>query len=160
MNFISRINKFCMAISGLVLMATMVMAVLNMILRPLGHPITGSFELLGFGCAIVTALGLGYSYERKVHIAVDILFKKLSAPLRKFLALLGQLVCGAFFLAVAWKMTLLAMNFMENGELSETLGIPFYPVTGLVALGVFFLSLNIFHSAFSNIFPGRSGVKK
>jgi len=149
-----------MAIAGVVLMATMVMAVMNMILRPLGHPITGSFELLGFGCAIVTALGLGYSYERRVHIAVDILFRRFPKPLRRVLALIGQLVCGAFFLAVAWKMMTLAINFKANGELSETLAIPFYPVTGLVALGVFLLSLNIFLSAFSNLFSIRSGVKK
>ncbi len=143
----SRINRFLLSFAAIVLMATMVMAVLNMILRPLGHPITGSFELLGFGSALVTGLGLGYSYEKKAHIAVDILFNRFSRPWKRALSVLGQFCCGLFFAAISWKMLTLGLSFRENGELSETLGIPFYPVTILVALGVMVLSLNLFLAA-------------
>ena len=136
-------------------MATMFMAVANMILRPFGHPITGSFELMGFGSALVTALGLGYSYQKKAHIAVDILFKHLPQNIKKLLSFLGQMVCGTFFTVIAWKMLMLALNFRENGELSETLGIPFYPVTMTVALGVLLLSLNLFYLGAKNLLKGR-----
>ncbi len=151
----SSVNKFLLHAAGAILVATMAMAVLNMILRPFGHPITGSFELMGFGSAMVTALGLGFSLEKKAHISVDILFDRLPRQLRRCLALLGQVVCGLFFMAISMKMFSLSVNFMENGELSETLEIPFYPVTMIVSAGIFCLSLNMFLRAWKTFFQAR-----
>jgi len=158
--FMKKINEFFLSIACLALVTSMIMAVANMILRPFGHPITGSFELMGLGSAIVTALGLGYSYEKKAHIAVDILFKHLHKSLRKILSLAGRVVCSLFFLAISWKMLLLAINFMENGELSETLCIPFYPVTMLVALGVLILAMNLLSNDLRDTFTQDQGDKK
>ncbi len=138
-------------------MASMIMAVTNMILRPFGHPITGSFELMGFGSAIVTGLGLGYSYEKKAHIAVDILFRRFPRTWKNFLSFTGKLASGLFFASVSWKMVAMALNFRESGELSETLCIPFYPVTVLVSMGLFILSLNLLISAFRDSFQRDKG---
>ena len=156
----NKVNGFFLHIACLVLVATMIMAVANMVLRPFGYPITGSFELMGFGSAIVTALGLGYSYEKKAHIAVDILFKHFSKGARKILSFLGQMVCSLFFFAISWKMSLLALNFMENGELSETLCIPFYPVTMTVALGVLILGINLFATGLKTLLSKDKEVER
>ncbi len=157
----SAVNKFLLQMAGVILVATMAMAVLNMILRPFGHPITGSFELMGFGSAMVTALGLGFSLEKNAHIAVDILFDRLPRPLRRCLALLGQVVCALFFVAISLKMFSLSINFMKNGELSETLEIPFYPVTMIISAGILCLSLNMFWRSWKMFFQtrGRTGQR-
>ncbi len=143
----SRINTILVATACCVLLLTICIAVVNMILRPFGHPITGSFEIMGYGSAIVTALGLGYSQEKKAHIAVDILFKLFPKGLRTWLSLFGFIISALFFGAVSIRLLLFALDLRQNGELSETLMLPFYPVAMVVSLGVFVLTLNLLHDA-------------
>jgi TRAP-type C4-dicarboxylate transport system permease small subunit len=139
----SRINSILLAAACIFLSLTICIAVINMILRPLGHPITGSFELMGYGSAMVTALGLGFSQEKKCHIAVDILFKYFSRMWKRWLCLMGLLLSSCFFLAVSIRLFIFALDLRKNGELSETLMFPFYPVVIIVSLGLLVLSLNL-----------------
>jgi len=144
---VSRINRILLAAACIFLILTIFTAVANMILRPFGHPITGSFELMGYGSAIITALGLGLSQEKKSHIAVDILFRHFSRTLRKRLYFAGLLLSGFFFLAVSARLFQFALDLRENGELSETLMLPFYPVAMIVSLGLLVLTMNLLYDA-------------
>ncbi len=144
-----RINILLLWAGCVVFMFTMCLAIFNMILRPMGHPIAGSFELMGLGCAVLTALGLGYSQETRSHISVDILFRHFPASVKRALNGAGSLITGLFFMAAAWRIFKMALAYREYGELSETLRLPFYPITMLVALGIFVLSLNLLSQAFS-----------
>ncbi len=141
----TRINAVLLGLASVTLLLTILIAVANMLLRPLGHPITGSFEIMGYGSAVVTALALGFSQERKSHIAVNILFKHFSPCWRKTLSMVGLFVSALFFGAVAARLFIFALDLKKNGELSETLMLPFYPVAFIVSFGLFILSLNLFH---------------
>ncbi len=138
------------------LLLTMIEAVANMLLRPFGHPIQGSFELMGFGAAAVAALGLANSQERKVHICVDILFSRFSPGIKHFLASLGNLLCSIFFGMAAWRISELALRLWRSGEVSETLRIPFYPFTGIVALGFWALSFTLLIDFYKGIMAERA----
>jgi len=152
---VSRINSILVVLACVVLVMTIIIAVANMILRPLGHPITGSFEIMGYGSALVTSLALGFSQEKKSHIAVNILFKHFSRPWRRWLSAAGLVVCAAFFLATSVRLFLFAMDLRKNGELSETLMLPFYPVVIVVSLGLFILTLNLFWDVLALFQDGR-----
>ncbi len=143
-----KLNNFCLALSIVALISIMLIAAVNMLFRPFGYPLTGSFELMGYGSAIITGLGLGFSYQQKSHIAVDILFKKFPQRVRLVLSLLGKIACVAFFFLVSKKMLSMAFSFKESGELSETLRLPFYPITIAVAFGLLVLCLNIVYSIY------------
>ena len=143
----SRINGILLAAACIFLILTIFIAVANMILRPLGHPLTGSFELMGYGSAMVTALGLGCSQEKKCHIAVDILFKYFPGSWKRWLCFTGLLFSTGFFLAVSMRLFMFALDLRKNGELSETLMFPFYPVVIIVSLGLLVLSLNLLRDA-------------
>jgi len=138
------------------LLLTMTEAVANMVLRPFGHPIQGSFELMGFGAASVAALGLANSQEKKVHICVDILFVKFPPTLKRILASLGNILCSIFFGMAAWRITLLAIRLWRSGEVSETLRIPFYPFTAIVALGFWALSFTLLIDFYKGISLGKA----
>ncbi len=154
-----KINRYCLFLSIFALIAIMIIAAVNMLFRPFGYPLTGSFELMGYGSAIITGLGLGFSYEQKSHIAVDIVFKKFPKKVRLFLSSIGNMACAIFFFLVSKKMLNIAVGFKESGELSETLRVPFYPVTIAVAFGLFVLSLNIIYSIYVEIKKERSLIK-
>jgi len=144
---LKKINSILLFLACVVLVLSIIIAVLNMTLRPFGHPITGSFELMGYGSALVTALGLGFSQEKKSHIAVDILFKRFPPNLKKWFNFTGLLVSGLFFAAVAWRLFAFALDLRANEELSETLMLPFYPVTMVVSMGLLVLTANLLWDA-------------
>lgn len=145
MNFmvraVGRINRVFMWGACVVLFATMVMAVFNMIGRPLKVPVQGSFELMGLGGALIVALTLGYSQESRTHISVDILFNAFPARLKTICIAVGDLLCAAFFGIAAWQMARFGLKIYTTGEVSETLGLPVYAVVFLVAAGLAALAL-------------------
>ena len=147
MNSVVRIvgwfNRTLMWGACVVLLVTMVMAVVNMVGRPLKMPIQGSFELMGLGGALIVALTLGYSQESRTHISVDILFKTFPARLKAVCIATGDLLCSAFFGIAAWQMGRFGLKLYTTGEVSETLGLPVYPVVFAVAAGLAGLALTL-----------------
>jgi TRAP-type C4-dicarboxylate transport system permease small subunit len=145
MNAVVRIvdwlNRALMWGACAVLLVTMVMAVINMIGRPLKMPIQGSFELMGLGGALIVALSLGYSQESRTHISVDILFDTFPPRLKAVCIATGDLVCSAFFGIAAWQMVRFGRKLYATGEVSETLGLPVYSVVFAVAAGLAGLAL-------------------
>ncbi len=135
-------NALLWAASG-VLLATMLMAVANMVLRPLKMPIQGTFELLGLGGALIVAFAAGSSQQARIHIAVDILFDRFPRRLRRVLHALGDLAGGALFAIAAWQMGRFGLTLRATGEISETLGGPVYPVVFAVALGLGAIALTM-----------------
>ncbi|NCO61249.1 TRAP transporter small permease subunit, partial [bacterium] len=64
-------NKALMMVAGCFLVAMIVLACANIFLRLVWLPISGTFELMGYFGAVVTAFALGYTQMSKGHIAVD-----------------------------------------------------------------------------------------
>ncbi len=153
---ISSINTIFLKGAGIMLLLTMAEAVANMVLRPLGHPVQGSFELMGFGAAVVAALGLANSQEKKVHICVDIIYGRFPKGIRRVLAGIGNLLCALFFAMAGWRIATLALRLWASGEVSETLRIPYYPFTAVVALGFWALSLTLFIDFLTGLGPERN----
>ena len=72
------LNKWFIWIGGVALLIMMGIACANMLLRPLGAPLKGAYELAGFLGALTIALPLGYAQITRSHIAVDILATQYS----------------------------------------------------------------------------------
>ena len=112
----------------------------NIILRAFWKPIGGTVELMAYSSALVAAFALGFSQREKANIAVDLLFEKYPVWLRRVLTCINCLFVGAFFCLVGWQLARYAATLHNAGEVSETLGIIYYPFTYGVALGCFMLA--------------------
>jgi TRAP-type C4-dicarboxylate transport system permease small subunit len=145
---VSRLNRVLIWMACIVLLATMLMAVANMIMRPFKIPIQGSFELMGLGGALVAALTLGSSQEEKRHIAVDILFNMFPEKIQKIFIGTGDLVLGFFFSMATWQMIRYGLRLKRTGEVSDTLGIATYPIVFVLAIGLAALASVFFVSIF------------
>ncbi len=146
--WIIRLYKGLVGVGALFFIASMLLAVANMLLRPIGHSIAGSYELLGFGCAAFVALGLGFSGLEKVHIAVDIVMRFLPQRLAKYLEAMGFVISGASTMVASYGLFNLTLRYIRVHEVSETLQIPFYPVVAIVALGFLLFGLALFINAY------------
>jgi len=129
----------------------------NILLRLVWAPLRGTFELMGYFGAIVTAFALGYTQIGRAHIAVDILVLRFSKKTQKILSGINYLVCCTFFALVSWQIAKYATTLWETGEVTETLRFAYYPFTYGVSLGCIVLALTLLVDFLKLLFSDREG---
>lgn len=152
---IHRLNQVLIWLAGITLCGMVLLSCANMLLRIWGHPIKGTYELMGFGGAVVAAFALGTTQWQGGHIEVDLLASILPRRINRWLKLAAHLASTAFFGLISWRLLLLALSLERSGEVSETLHFPYYPAVLSVALGVFCLIL-VFLRQILNLIQGRT----
>ena len=135
------LNQILLWIAGCLLGAMILLTCANVLLRLIWIPVAGTFELMGYFGAVLTAFALGYTQIRRGHIAVDIVVLGFSKGAQRVLNSVNSLICMAFFAVVAWQIARYATTLLTTGEVTETLRIIYYPFTYCVALGCATLSL-------------------
>ena len=146
------LNQILLWIAGLFLIAMIAITGANIVSRLFGLPIRGTFELMGYFGAVVTAFALGYTQIKRGHIAVDIVVLRFSEKTQRILHTVNHLICMAFFVIVAWQVSKYATTLWETGEVTETLQIVYYPFTYAVALGCLILAVTFFVDILKSIF--------
>ncbi len=137
------LNRLLMVIGGSVLVLMVLLTCSNIFFRLVWVPVRGTFEMMGFFGAVVTAFALGRTQQRRGHIAVDILVSAAPAGLRKVLCALGDVIACLFFILLAWQVGQKAVVLMQSGEVTETLRIVYYPFTFAVSLGCLAMALTM-----------------
>ena len=132
-----------MIAGGVSLLALTLLATMNVALRIFRVPVGGTYEVVSFLGAIVTAGALGYTQKRKDHIVVDILSDKFPAPVKRVLDRVSYALILVFFSVVSWQTFVYGKRLLRTGELSETLKIAYYPFVFLVGIGFAVLALTI-----------------
>lgn len=138
------LRKLLMILGGVALLALTLLATSNVALRIVRVPVSGTYEVVSFLGAIVTAGALGYTQKRKDHIVVDILSERFPAPVKRVLDRVNYALILVFFSIVSWQTFVYGKRLLLTGELSETLKIAYYPFVFLVSLGFAVLALTIF----------------
>ncbi len=144
-------------IGGVFLVGMIVLTCGNIVFRLVWVPIRGTFELMGYFGAIVTAFALGYTQMKRGHIAVDVLVNSFSVKRRKVVDTINYTVCFLFFGVAAWQIAIKATTLMNTGEITETLRIIYYPFTYGVALGCAVLSLVLFTDLIKSFITKKEG---
>lgn len=152
------LNRMLIFIGGILLVAMMAMTCANILMRLTWVPLRGTFELMGYFGAVVTAFALGYTQRRKGHIAVDVVILTFSPGIRRVLAAVNAAVCMGFFSVATWQIVRKAQVLMRTGEVTETLRIAYYPFTFAVALGCLTLSLVFLTDLIQAILPKKEDI--
>lgn len=135
------LNHIMIILAGIFLAAMILMTCMNIFSRLFWSPIRGTYELMGYFGAMVTAFALGYTQLKKAHIAVDVLVGQFSQKTQLIMQGFNCLVCTVFFSIAGWQINKLARTLWQTGEVTETLRIIYYPFTYGVALGCCLLAL-------------------
>jgi TRAP-type C4-dicarboxylate transport system permease small subunit len=146
------LNKILMILGGIAVLALMSLATGNVVLRIIGMPYRGAYELVAFLGAVVIAFALGYTQKKKNHIIVDILTDRFSKELQNIIDKFADLVMTIFFAVVTWQMYVWGMKIYESNEVSETLKIPFHPFVFAVCVGFALLSFTSFIDFLKKLF--------
>lgn len=139
--FFKNLSKWFAYIGGIALLSLTAIACLNMAFRPLGAPLKGAYELVGFMGAMVVALPLGYTQISRSHISVDILLPYYSNRTKRIINAINSFICLIFFILVTWQSAEYATSIWKRGETSETLRIIYYPFVYVLAICCLLLSI-------------------
>ncbi|HEY0878657.1 MAG TPA: TRAP transporter small permease [Zeimonas sp.] len=129
------VNRALAGVAGVALIAMMLFTVADMVLRGVGRPVAGSYEVIGWLSATAMALALGYSQLHRGHVAIDLVVQRMGPRTRAIVEALTSLASLLLFVAVAWYVGRYGMVLHQSGSLSETLKAIVYPWVYVVALG-------------------------
>lgn len=159
MEFLDKISRLLsqvfVCIAGVFLAGMILLTCSNIFLRLVWVPVKGTFELMGYFGAIVTALALGYTQLKKGHIAVDILVNRFSKKTQRILNSINYFICMIFFAIAGWQIGRWATTLRQTGEVTETLRIIYYPFTYGVALGCFIIALVLLIDLLKSLIEGK-----
>jgi TRAP-type C4-dicarboxylate transport system permease small subunit len=122
---------FCKSLNLLgafLLTLMMLLTVVDVILRYIGRPITGTFELMSFAGALVTGLALAQTSLDGAHVNLDIVMDAISSRKKKILVVFNRLIGLGIFGLLAWALYEKGNDLYSTGEVSLTLQVPYYPV--------------------------------
>jgi TRAP-type C4-dicarboxylate transport system permease small subunit len=130
-------------VAGVTLLVIMLLTVLDVILRYFGRPITGIYDLVALGGAVIVGFSIPYAARKKVHVFMEMAQMFQSKMVEKVLLLLARFLALTISVVVGWNLILLGTGFMKTGEASLTIQIAFYPVA--IGLGIcFFIQTLVF----------------
>jgi TRAP-type C4-dicarboxylate transport system permease small subunit len=131
-------------IAGLVLAFMIVLTLCDVILRNLGHPITGSMEIIQYGGSIVFGFSIPYATWIGAQVVVDLVTQRLDLKNRKRIKAVTRSVGIVIFLFIAYNFFIYALDVKRTGELTASFKIPYYPFCFAISLSFLFQSLTIF----------------
>lgn len=144
--FISAIHRFDLSlqiVAGIALALMMVVTLIDVIMRSLGHPIIGSMEIISFAGAVVGGFAIPYASCKKIHIYVDFLQTRVSKTLWNAMQYGNKLIGIVLFAFIGYNFILYGLNLIQTGEVSPGFRIPYYPITFGLALSCFLETLTL-----------------
>lgn len=134
---IVRISKVMDVVGGVVLSFMMLITVTDVILRFLGKPITGTYELVFLGGAVVIGCAIPRTSGEGGHVSVDFVVESLPRSLKKVTMVFTRLLGITFFAFLGWNLFALGTNLYNKQEVSLTLHVPYYPVAYVLGVCAF-----------------------
>jgi TRAP-type C4-dicarboxylate transport system permease small subunit len=129
-----KIAKFTNSVGGLILALMMFFTVVDVILRYLKMPITGTFELMAFAGALIIGMSLPKASLDGAHVNVDLLTEYMPDVWKRIFLVFTKLIGFLFFILLAWSFYIKGNDLYKTHEVSLTLHVPYYPVAYLLSL--------------------------
>jgi len=154
LHFVEWFSRFLNRISEWALVVMMGLTCADVVLRGFGHPILGTYELVGFLGAIVIAFSLSYTTLRRGHVAVEALVKHLPVGVQGVIYFITHLLSIMLFILIAYECWKYGLDLKASGEVSLTLKIPFYPIMFGIAFSAVVVCLVLIGDILLMLFRG------
>jgi len=145
---IRRINYIVCAIGMAMVIPLMLLTFADVMLRSFfNKPIPGTFEISQYMLAFFILLGAAYTQQVKGHVGVDFVTSRLSPRPRAICEIVATLLSLFIVAILVWQGW---VEGIAEKAVSDQLRIPQYPFKVLVAVGAFFLWLELLIDLFGS----------
>ena len=122
--FTLKFSRILNIVGGAILVLMMLLTVVDVVLRYLGKPITGTYELMAFSGALVIGFEIAQASLDDAHVSVDIMTDRLSLFNKTVLLLITKLMGLILFALISLALFIKAHDLYNTGEVSLTLRVP------------------------------------
>ena len=105
-----------------------------------------SLEATTYSFAALVLIGMSYGVRTKTHIATDLLTRKLSEPLRRYVALVAIFACLLYALLMLYGSVILVDRLMTLGNAARDIAAPKWLLTATMPLGFALLVFRFFEA--------------
>lgn len=151
---IARTGKILNFISAATLTVIMLLTVADVVMRAIGHPILGTYEIVSILLAVVIGFSIPKVSLDRGHVYMEFLLERLSGKGRAIMLTFTRGLCIALFLLIGYNLFTIANEFHLSGEVTSTIRLPFYHVAYGVGICCF-LECLVFVCDISKIWKGQ-----
>ena len=108
-----------------------------------------SLEATTYSFAALVLIGMSYGVRTKTHIATDLLTRKLSEPLRRYVALVAIFACLVYALLMLYGAAVLVDRLMTLGNAARDIAAPKWLLTATMPLGFALLVFRFFEAGWN-----------
>ena len=127
-NALKAVTKILDAIGGVALTFMMLLTVADVLMRAGGHPIIGTYEIVGLSLALVIGFTIPKVSFDRGHVRMDIVLERLPKRQQAILNMFTRIICILLFALIAYNLFSVANEFRASGEVSPTIQLPAYPI--------------------------------
>jgi len=129
LEFFLKVSKSVLTFIGCIALTFMMVATfIDVVLRAIGHPIVGTFEVVALCLALVIGFYIPCVSLEKGNVFMEIVLDKLSPGGKAALNIFTRILGIVLFALIAYNLFGVAHEFHKAREVTATLRIPFYPV--------------------------------
>jgi TRAP-type C4-dicarboxylate transport system permease small subunit len=129
--------RFLNVFAGVALTSMMGLTCADVVLRYLGHPILGTYEMVCLLGGVVLACGFPLTSWKRGHTRVALLLSHLSEKKRITIQVATRCIAILLFLMAGRYLIQYGMNLKKAGEVTAILHIRLYPVPWLIGVCCF-----------------------
>ena len=128
-----RLVRLTAGVAGVGLLTMVAVTAVDVVLRKLGHPLPGAYDLVKVAAGVTIACALPYTTAVKGHVAVEYFYHRLGRRGRMVADTLIRLPIMALFSLLTWQLIGYGTRLRSSGEVSMTLQLPVFWVPYLMA---------------------------
>jgi TRAP-type C4-dicarboxylate transport system permease small subunit len=141
---IFKITVYMNLVAGIALTFIILLTVCDVLLRALGKPILGAYEIVAMAGGIVIGFVTPFTSWVRGHIFMDFVIERLSPRAKSAFEIATRCVGVALFLMISWNVFKIGKNLYSVDEVTPTLELPLYPIAYGVGFCFFVLSVVLF----------------
>ena len=133
---LQKTSKWLAVIAGTALTLMMLLTVSDVVGRAFGHPVMGTYEVVGFMLALVIGFAIPKVSLARQHIYMDFI-DRLSKKNRAHMNIFTRVLCIILFVLIGYSLFGVGNEYRISGETSPTIMLPFYPLAYAVGICCF-----------------------
>lgn len=154
LRFTTQFSRVVNVAGGAILVLMMLLTVVDVVLRYLGKPIAGTYELMSLSGALVIGFAIAQTSLDDAHVSVDMVTEKLGSFKRNMLLFVTKSMGLILFAFIATALFIKAHDLYKTNEVSLTLGVPYYPIAYALSVCAFTECLVLLSDLFRIVVAG------
>jgi len=139
-----KVSKAMDFVGGLALNFIIFLTTADVLMRALGRPIPGVYEIVAIGGGIIIGFTMPLTSWWRKHVYANFVIKAFSTTIRNAFDFTTRCVGIGLLIMIGWNLVRLGSEFQSKGQVSITLQIPLYPIAYGLGACFFVLSVVLF----------------